>query len=281
MSRWRLRLSLFLLLPAALLIAALYLLPLVHLTALSFGEKSFSFAAYGDLFGPWSYVRILLRTFRLSFAVVAGSIVLGFPVGYVLAASPPRRRALLALLVLLPLWTSVLVRNFAWIYLLRSEGILSSLIGHLLHPGEPAQLLYNDFGVTMAMINTLLPFMVFPVYLALASQSQALREAAATLGARPAQVFMRVTLPLARGGIVAGSLFVFATAVGFFITPALLGGGRVLTAAIFINQQIEEFVNWPLAAAAAIVLLAIVTALVLLWRRTAGPSFLGAEHAIE
>lgn len=280
MSRWRQRLTLFLLLPAALLVAALYLLPLVHLTDLSFGEESFSFTAYEDLFGPWSYVRILLRTFRLSFAVVLGSIVLGFPVGYVLAASPPRRRAVLALLVLLPLWTSVLVRNFAWIYLLRSEGILSSLIGHL-HPGEPAQLLYNDFGVTVAMINTLLPFMVFPVYLALASQSQALREAAATLGARPAKVFTQVTLPLARGGIFAGSLFVFATAVGFFITPALLGGGRVLTAAIFINQQIEEFVNWPLAAAAAVVLLTIVIALVLLWRRSAGPSFLGAEHAIE
>jgi ABC-type spermidine/putrescine transport system permease subunit I len=116
------------------------------------------------------------------------------------------------------------------------------------------------------MVSTLLPFMVFPVFVSLAGQSRDLREAATGLGASPARMFLSITLPLSARGVLGGGLLVFATAVGFFVTPALLGGGRVLTAATFIDQQIEEFLNWPLAAAAATVLLALMIVLAVLYR---------------
>ncbi len=268
-----------LLAPALLLVCVLFIVPLVRLAGLSLGETTLSLHAYAELFGAWSYGGILLRTLRISAAVVVGCLLLGYPIGYVLAFSTPRRRALLSLLVLLPFWTSVLVRNFAWIYLLRDGGVASSFAGTLVGSDQPVQLLYNEIGVMIGMINTLLPFSVFPVFVALAAQERTLREAAASLGASPARVFWTVTLPLSRAGIYAGALLAFATALGFFITPALLGGGRVLMAATFITQQVEEFLNWPLAAAASLILLAAVMILVALYRRIAAFNLPGGEHA--
>lgn len=268
-------------LPALLLVGILHLIPLVRLAGISFGEHEMSLAPYGELFGAWSYGGILLRSLRISAMTVIGCLLFGYPIGYVLAFSTPRRRALLSLLVLLPFWTSILVRNFAWIYLLRTGGVLSTVAGILTQTGEPAQLLYNEIGVLTGMVGTLLPFMVFPVFIAIASQNRHLGEVAGSLGASPARVFFAIALPLSRNGIYAGSLLIFTTAIGFFITPALLGGGRTLMTATFINQQIEQFVNWPLAAAAAMVLLAIVTVLIVLYRRVMGPHMFGVDHAVS
>jgi ABC-type spermidine/putrescine transport system permease subunit I len=276
-----LREGLALILPALLLIGLLYLVPVLQLAAISFGEQERSLAAYADLFGVWSYGGILLRTTFVSASVVIGCILFGYPIGYVLAFSSPRLRACLSLLVLLPFWTSVLVRNFSWIYLLRDGGALSMIVGFLALRGADAQLLYNDGGVVIAMVSTLLPFMIFPTFLAIFNQDSTLREAAASLGASPARVFFTVTLPLSTRGIFAGSLLVFATALGFFITPAVLGGGRVVTSATFIRQQIEEFVDWPLAAAAAMVLLAIVLAVSALYLRVARGRATDGGHAIH
>jgi putative spermidine/putrescine transport system permease protein len=262
-----------LLVPALALVGALYALPIVRLGALSFGEEEaeLSARAYAELFGPWSYTTILLRTVTVSAFVTLGCLLFGYPIGYVLAFSPPRRRAVITLLVLLPFWTSVLVRTFAWSYLLRSEGLFSRTIG--------LDVLYNEAGVVIAMVNTLLPFMVLPIAVALLGQDRALREAAMSLGAAPARVFFDVTLPLSRAGIVTGSVVVFSIAMGYFVTPALLGGGRVLVAATFIGHQIEDFVNWPLAAAASMVLLAIILALVALFVRAGRLATLERIHA--
>lgn len=262
-----------LLIPAMLLIGVLYFIPMLRLLGLSFGEEDFSFAAFQELFTAWSYGGILWRTFRISAFVVLVTLALGYPIAYVLAFSTPRTRALISLLVLLPFWTSVLVRTFAWIYLLRDGGVVSAGLGALTGGDQPIRVLYNDIGVVIGMSNTLLPFMVFPIFVALSTQERALREAAASLGASPAEVFRRVTLPLSRNGIFAGALLVFTSAIGFFITPALLGGGRVLMAATFVTQQVEEFLNWPLAAAAALILLAIVAVLVALYRRIPGADY--------
>jgi ABC-type spermidine/putrescine transport system permease subunit I len=254
-------------LPALLMVGLLYGAPLLRLAALSFGESEWTLTSYRELFEMWSYGGTLLRTLRISMLVVIGCLLFGYPIGYVLAFSSAQWRLILSLLVLLPFWTSILVRNFAWIYLLRDHGALSTAAGWLTPSGGPAELLYNETGVVIAMVSTLLPFMIFPVFLALAGQSRDLREAAAGLGASPARMFLSVTLPVSARGIVGGSLLVFATAVGFFVTPALLGGGRVLTAATFISQQIDEYLNWPLAAAAAMVLLAVMIVLGVVYRR--------------
>lgn len=274
------RAGVLLLLPALILVGVLYLIPIGRLAAVSFGEKGLSLAAYAALLDQWSYSAILLRTFRLSALVVAGCVILGYPIAYVLAFSSPRRRALLSLLVLLPFWTSVLVRNYAWVYLLRKGGVLSIAAGALLRGGQSAELLYNEAAVVIGMTNTLLPFMVLPIFVAIQSQDRALREAAGSLGASPSHVFLAVTLPLSLTGVYAGALLVFTTAVGFFITPALLGGGRVLLAATFIDQQIQEFVNWPLAAAASMILLVIVAALVAAYRRVTAARTFGDGHVV-
>ena len=266
-----------LLLPALLLVGALYVVPILRLGGVSLGGHGASLDAYVRLFGDWSYQRILLRTFALSAVVVIGCIVLGYPIGYVLAFSSPRWRAILSMLVLLPFWTSVLVRNYAWIYLLQTGGALGTLVNMLVPGGSSVDLLYNDAGVVIGMVNTLLPFMVLPVFVAIRGQDAQWREAAASLGATPSRTFYAVTLPLSRAGLYAGSLLVFTTAVGFFITPALLGGGKVLMAATFINQQIEDFVDWPLAAAASVVLLLVVVLLFAAYRRVAADQ-LGVER---
>lgn len=265
------KLAVSMMLPALALVALLYMIPLATLATVSFGEHGFTLDAYDQLFGAWSYGTILVRSVRLSIIVTLGCLLFGYPMGYVVAFSAARTRALLALLVLLPFWTSVLVRNFAWIYLLRDGGALSTLAG--------ARLLYQESGVVIAMVGTLLPFMVLPVWVSIAARDRSLREAAASLGASPARVFLAVTLPQSRAGIYAGCLLTLVTAMGFFITPALLGGGHVFVAATFIDHQIEEFLNWPLAAAAAMVLLMVVIAPVALYLRLAGRRWLGAQHA--
>jgi ABC-type spermidine/putrescine transport system permease subunit I len=269
-----------LMLPALLFVGILFGIPLMRLAAISFGEPEFSLAPYRELFGAWSYGDILLRTSWLSLLVVAGCLLFGYPIGYVLAFSTPRRRALLSLLVLLPFWTSVLVRNFAWIYLLHEGGVLSTVAGFVTQGGEPVRLMYNEAGVVIGMVSTLLPFMVFPVFISLFYQDRNLREAATSLGASPARVFLAITLPLSRNGIIAGCLLVYTIALGFFVTPALLGGGRVLMTATFIRQQVEELVNWPLAAAAGMVLLVTVLVMVAVYRRVTGADAFGARHAI-
>lgn len=272
--------GLLLILPALTLVSALYVLPVLRLGGLSLGEHGLSVEAYARLFGDWSYQTILLRSFGLSGLVVLGCIVLGYPIGYVLAFSSPRWRAVLSLMVLLPFWTSVLVRNYAWIYLLQKGGALSTAVNWLLPAGAQIDLLYNQAGVVIGMVNTLLPFMVLPVFVAIRSQDAAWKEAAASLGASPSRTFFAVTLPLSRSGLYAGSLLVFTTAVGFFITPALLGGGKVLMAATFINQQVEAFVDWPLAAAASVVLLVIVIVLVDAYRRVAAAQGGVVQHGV-
>jgi ABC-type spermidine/putrescine transport system permease subunit I len=255
-------------LPALLFIGALHAAPILRLIWLSFGEAQFELGTYRDLFGLWSYGSTLLRTVRISAWVVVGCILWGFPIAYVLAFARPSLRIVLWILVLVPSWASVLVRNFSWLYLLRDGGVFSTLIGWMMPSKQPAQLIYNEIGVVIAMVGTLLPFMVYPIYLSLSSQPPAVRSAAASLGASPFRVFTSVTLPLSAAGLRAGSILVFVTSAGFFVTPALLGGGRVLTAATFIDQQITEFLDWRLAAAASAVLLLIVAASAALYPRS-------------
>lgn len=241
--------------PAMLLAMGLCVLPLLLMLTTSLSGST-PWQHHLELFQSWSFGATLLRTLRISMMVTAVCVLLGYPVAYLLAFSPPRLRRIYTLLVLMCFCSSILVRNFAWLHLLRQDGALNVLAQRFL--SAPVQLLYNETGVVIAMAGTLLPLMIFPIRLALQSQSPALLQAAASLGAPPSRSFFSVTLPLSIRGVLTGSVLVYATALGFFITPALLGGGRVLTAATFITQQIEDFVNWPLAAAAATLLLLLI-----------------------
>ena len=259
--------NLLLVLPATLLLGLLFLAPLGRLVALSIEAPDLSLGQYTTLFESPLYPRVLVRTLRVSVFVVLGCLLFGYPIAYLLVEARPRIRHAVALLVLLPFWTSILVRNYAWVYLLQRKGAVNELLVSSGLVADPLPLMFNEVGVVIGMSNALLPFMVLPIYVAIQSQDRAYLEAAASLGATPSHSFFAVTLPLSLPGVYAGSLFVFATALGFFVTPALLGGGRVLVAATYITQEVEQLLNWPLASAASIVLLVVVLLIIAVYTR--------------
>ncbi len=258
-----------LLAPGVLLVGGLFVFPIGRLAALSFEAPLWSLSMYGHLFTATDYATVLVRTLRVSALVTAVCIVLGYPIAYMMVKSSAIVRAIIGLAVLLPFWTSLLVRNYAWVYLLQRRGPVNEMLVAWGVVPAPLPLMFNEFAVVLGMANALLPFMVLPIFVSLQAQERALLEAANSLGATPSVGFLTVTLPLSVPGIVAGTLVIFATALGFYVTPALLGGGRVLMAATDIVRQIEELLNWPQAAAASMVLLAVVTVVIGLYLKAA------------
>jgi putative spermidine/putrescine transport system permease protein len=255
--------ALALIAPAIAVTTILYLLPIAKLASLSVQAEPFG-SSYEHLFSEFGFGRILWNTLRIGATTTIVCVLLGYPLAYLMARSSKRVSALLVVLVLLPFWTSILVRNYAWIYLLQYRGFLNNTLLSMGVIHEPLALMFNEFGVVLGMSNALLPFMVLPIFVNLRGQDRALLESAASLGAKPSAAFLRVTLPLSRNGIMTGALIVFSTSLGFYVTPALLGGGRVLVASTFISREIEETLNWENASTASVILLLIVLAIVAL-----------------
>jgi putative spermidine/putrescine transport system permease protein len=209
------------------------------------------------------YVDIFLRTFQIALVVTLWCLLLGYPLAYRLATLPPRTANLLMMLVLLPFWTSLLVRTGAWIVLLQREGPINESLQALGLITEPLQLVYNRVGVYIAMVHILLPFMVLPLYSVMRGISPAYMRAAASLGAPPFTAFRRVYLPQTVPGIGAGCLLVFILALGYYITPALVGGAGDQMVSYFVAFFTNQTINWGMAAALGSVLL--VATLVLYW----------------
>lgn len=201
------------------------------------------------------YRDIFTRTFVISFNVTVLCLLLGFPVAYLLAALPTGRSNLLMIFVLLPFWTSLLVRTCAFIVLLQSEGLVNDALRWVGMIDEPLRLIYNRFGVYVAMTHVLLPFMILPLYSAMKVISPAYMRAAASLGASPVTAFLKVYLPQTLPGVGAGSLLVFILALGYYITPALVGGAGDQMVSYFIALYTTETVNWGLASALGAILL--------------------------
>ncbi|WP_041748101.1 ABC transporter permease [Bradyrhizobium cosmicum] len=201
------------------------------------------------------YRDVFARTFLISLSVTALCLILGFPVAYLLATLPPGRSNLLMIFVLLPFWTSLLVRTCAWIVLLQSQGVVNDSLHWLGIIDQPLRLIYNRFGVCVAMTHVLLPFMILPLYSSMKAISPAYMRAAASLGAPPVTAFLRIYLPQTLPGIGAGSLLVFILALGYYITPALVGGAADQTISYFIALYTTETANWGLASALGAVLL--------------------------
>lgn len=201
------------------------------------------------------YVGIYLRTFWISAAVTLFCLALGFPIAYLLANLPTRTSNLLMILVLLPFWTSLLVRTAAWIILLQNQGLVNKAMIALGLVDQPVQLIFNRFGVVVAMTHVLLPFMVLPLYSVMKTIPALHMRAAQSLGAPPWLAFVRVYLPQATAGIAAGCLLVFMLALGYYITPALVGGAGDQMISWFIAFYTNQTINWGLSAALAAVLL--------------------------
>ena len=192
---------------------------------------------------------------------------LGYPTAYVLSRVGGRLRRVLLLLVIVPYLTSFLVRTYAWMVLLGPKGIINSLLLEAGLIDTPLKLLYSAIGVHVGMIHVLLPLMILPLYSVMVRIDAAWLRAARSLGAQPRQVFLHVFLPLSLPGIGAGCALVFLSSIGFFVTPALLGGPKQITIAMLIDLMINDLLNWGLGAALALMLLLVVTVLFLLFQR--------------
>jgi spermidine/putrescine transport system permease protein len=262
-----------LLAPGGIWLLAFFLVPLLIMLAYSlmprgvYGgvESGFTLEHYARFFDPL-YLQILQRTFVWAFGCTIICLFLGYPVAYVIVRSG-RRRTFLLFLVVLPFWTSFLVRTFAMIFLMRDTGLANSwMLGlGLIH--EPLSILYTPFAVLAGLVYGFLPFMILPIYASLEKVDPALLEAAEVLGARPAARFRTITLPLSMPGVVAGSLLVFIPALGSFLTADLLGGAKQVMIGNLVQSQFSSARNWPFGSAASFVVMVMVLAAVMLYLR--------------
>ena len=217
------------------------------------------------------YLSVLGRTFEVSAVVTLLCLVLAFPVAYLLATQPPARANMLMILVLLPFWTSLLVRTAAWIVVLQEHGLLNNALISLGLVAKPLALIYNRTGVYIAMTHVLLPFAVLPLYSVMKGINPIYMRAAKSLGARPTVAFLRVYLPLTAPGLAAGGLLVFILALGYYITPELIGGAADQMLSHFIAYYTADTVNWGMASALGALLLTATLALYGVYNRLVGP----------
>ena len=242
-------------LPALLLLVLLFVLPLGRLFALSFEGGSLDW--YGKALTGGLYTTILLRTFEIAAIVTLCCLVIGYPVAFLLATTTPMWRAIGFAFVMLPLWTSVLVRTYAWMVLLGRNGIINRVLIDSGMMETPLPMLNSKMAVVLGMVHVMLPFMILPIYSAVTRIDPDLPKAARGLGASATRVLTTIYLPMTLRGIVAGVTLVFVVSLGFYITPALLGGGKVLMFAMVIEQEVREFLAWNFAGALSVILLAV------------------------
>jgi spermidine/putrescine transport system permease protein len=266
------------LLPAWLSMAVLFAAPFAIVLAYSFLTRG----VYGGIEPPWTaesyrrlfdplYFVILWRSVAMALASTAFCLVLAFPAALFISRAGLRKNLYLQL-VMLPFWTSFLVRTYAWIFLLRDTGLFNTALQALGIIHGPLPLLYNVGAVLLGLVYGYLPFMVLPIYATLERLDPALVEAAADLGARPFAAVWRVVVPLSRPGIVAGSVLVFIPCLGAYLTPDLLGGGRTVMVGNLVQNQFTTARDWPFGAAVSITLMALVSlVLVLFLRRQSEP----------
>jgi len=250
--------------PAVLAIIAVIVIPVGWLFYLSFlgDDGQFSLENYQKMITYKSYFRTFTTTFEVSFLTTLICIVLAYPMAYFLACLPPKIAGIFMLTVLLPFWTSLLVRTYAWLVLLQKKGLINDLAISIGLWETPVKLVHNMTGTLIGMAHIMLPFLVLPLYSSMRKIDRDLMQAASNLGATPIQAFWKIYFPLSRSGMVAGSLIVFVLCLGFYVTPAVLGGGRVIMVATQITAILENQFDWGAASALGVVLL-IVTLLVL------------------
>ena len=251
--------------PAMLLILIILVIPVGWLFYVSFigANGEFSLENYERMIKRKSYIRIFITTFQVSVLTTGLCILIGYPLAYFMSQLPNRLANLCLITVLLPFWTSLLVRTYAWLVLLQKQGLVNQWAMNLGLWDEPLKIVHNMTGTLIGMVHIMLPFLILPVYGAMKAIDRDYLKAAANLGANPRRAFWTVFFPLTTPGLFAGSLMVFILCLGFFVTPAVLGGGKVIMVSMKIVSNIELFVNWGAASAMGVVLL--IMTLVILW----------------
>jgi putative spermidine/putrescine transport system permease protein len=258
------------LLPALVLIILFFLVPVVALLLRSVTEPEPGFQNYAALFGDGTYARVFFNTFLVASVVTAVTVVVAFPVAWMLAIMPPVLGSIVLGVIILSMWTNLLTRTYAWMVLLQRTGVINRTLIGLGVIDEPLPLINNLTGVTIGMVYIMLPFMILPLVGTLRAIDPMTLRAAALCGASPIAAFRRILLPLSLPGIAAGGLMVFVMSLGYFVTPALLGGTSNMMLAEMIAQMIQSLLNWGLGSAAAFILLAVTMALYALQLRLVG-----------
>ncbi len=266
---------LILLFPVVFWLLCFFIIPLLSVFAYSFIERgtyggvqwNFTLENYQRLFDGL-YLGILWRSVSTAIVATALCLLLGYPFAYYLARYQPKWRNVLLLLVVVPFWTNFLIRTYAWMLLLRTEGVLNSLLAVLIPTAGPVELLNTPIAVQIGLVYGYLPFMILPLYASLEQLDMSLMEAAQDLGASPRRTFWHVTVPLSLPGILAGSMLVFIPTVGAFITPDLLGGGKVSYIGNVVERQFKSARDWPFGSALSFMLMCIVLAGTVLYFRT-------------
>jgi len=263
-------------LPAVMLLLGVVVAPLALVVVLSLGWPDWTLAHFRRIGVDPVLLPILMRTLWIAFVVTVLCAVLGYPVAYLMVRVSPGMRAIIMLMVILPMWTSLLVRTYAWMAILGRSGVVNSTLQTLGLTDAPMTLLYTRFAVYIGMTHVMLPFMILPLYAVLRRIDFRLVAAATSLGASRTAGFFLVFFPLSLPGVLAGSILVFILSIGFFVTPALLGGLSETTFVMLIERQVSQFFNWPLAAAMSVVLVIATLALVMVYNRVLADSSGGA-----
>lgn len=257
--------------PLAAVLLVTFGLPLAGIALRSVGSLDDpSLEYYRQLVESPAYLRVLGNTFVIALTVTVVTSVLGYPLALWISQLSPRARLIAVTLVVLPFWTSILVRTYSWIIILGQRGVVNETLLDLGLVGSPLQLIYNELGVTIGMVHVLLPFLVLPLTASMLSFDERLLRAGSSLGAPPRTVFARIYFPLTVPALAAGGILVFILSLGFFITPALLGGGQVPMIATVLDTFINRLPRWELAAALSMVLLAASLVCYAVYRRVGG-----------
>ena len=251
--------------PAFVLVMLVLIIPFAWLAWMSLYDASGSLSPenYARLFRP-AYVGSFLTTFKVAAIVTLVCVLLGYPVAYLLAQLPERAAQILMIFIILPFWTSVLVRTYSWLVLLQRQGLINTWLINLGLISEPLPLVNNLTGTVIGMVHIMLPFLILPLYASMKTIDPILLRAASNCGASPAQAFRQVYLPLSLPGVATGVALIFVLCLGFYLTPALLGGGRVAMWSTQIADMVAKFANWGAASALSVVLLLVTGAILMI-----------------
>jgi len=264
--------------PPGAMLTLFFLVPIFGVVWRSLSDPTLGFVNYRRLFADGPYLQSLWLTITTALLVTALCLVTAYPVAYVMARARNSIQQLIGALVIIPLWTSVVIRSYAWMVVFQRRGILNQALTSTGLVETPVNFIPGSIAVYVGMVHIMLPFMILPLVANMRSIDARLLAAAGVLGATPAQAFLRVFLPLSLPGVLAGSALVFMMSLGFYITPALLGGPRHMMAAVLIEDQANRQLDWGLASALATVLLVLTVAIYAVYVRLSNRVDGGLAH---
>lgn len=252
------RRPIIMIIPIVLFIIIGFNLPIISMLAKSFiYNDKLSLFNYYQIIESSIYIKVLINTFKISLITTFACVLLGYPLAYWINGLEKNKKIICISLIIIPFWISILVRTYSWIVIMGNSGIINKTLLQLGLINKPFQFLYNEFGVVLGTINVLLPFLVLPLFASMQKIDKKILQAAETLGANNYTIFWKIFFPLTIPSLAAGSILVFILTLGFFITPAILGGGRVPMISNMLDLFINQMPNWEIASSISVILLTV------------------------